>query len=64
MIIHQQNVHGHFIAWKGQVSGLPWALEKSQALLSESHSVLGHEAMTHALKVVVFQVEVELLGGR
>ena len=64
MIIHQQNVHGHFVAWKAQVCVLPPALEKSQALLCVSRGVLGHEATTHVLKVIVFQVQVEPLGGR
>ena len=63
VIVCQQNVHRHFVTWKAQVSGLPPVLEKSQSLLRVSRGVLGHEATTHVLKVIVFQVKVELLDG-
>ena len=47
-----------------QVFGLPPALEKSHALLRVSHGVLGHEATTHVLNVIVFKIKVEPLAGQ
>ena len=64
VIVRQQNVLRHFVSWKAQVSGLHPALEESHALLRVSRGVLGHEAKTHVLEVIVFEVEVESLAGR
>ena len=58
----QQNVHGHFVSLKAQVSSLHPALEELCTLLCVSRSVLGHEAKTH--EVIIFKVEVESLAGR
>ena len=66
VIVRQQIVHRHFVTWKAQLSGLPPPLEKSHALLRVSRGVLGHETTTHALEVIVFEIEikVEPLAGR
>ena len=39
VIIHQQNVRGHFVSWKVQYSGLHLVLEESHALLRVSCSL-------------------------
>ena len=62
VIVHQQNVCGHFVSWKAQMSGLHLALEESHALLCVSHGVLGHKAKTHVLEVI-FKIKVESLAG-
>ena len=64
LIVRQQNARRHFVAWKVQVSGLPPALERSHALLCVSCSVLVHEATTHVLEVIVFEIKVKPLAGR
>ena len=55
-----QNVCRYFVAWKMQGFDLSPALEKLHALLRVSHGVLGHEATTHVLNVIVLLVSMML----
>lgn len=64
VIVCQQNIRWHIVSWKAHASDLPPALEESHTLLRVSHGVLGHEAKTHVLEVIVFEVEVESLAGQ
>ena len=64
VIVRQQYVHRHFVAWKVQVSGMLPALEKLHTLLRVSRGVLGHEVTTLVLKVIIFEIKVEPLAGQ
>ena len=45
--------------WSAPSSG-----NAAHALLRVSHGVLGHEATTHVLNVIVFEIKVEPLAGQ
>ena len=58
VIVCQQNVRRHFVAWKAQ------ACPQSHTLFCVSRGLLGHKATTRVLKIIVFEITVELLAGQ